>query len=124
MKIGKIIAILCIVALFGCHIYRNRNVPEELLGLWETSAPQYENCSFTFKSKIAIFQNRLTLVSIYFITDIEKSIKGEKTLYNIHYENENGDEYMLSLYYIKTPHSGVIRFKNKEKIAWLKHGVQ
>ena len=124
MKIGKIIAILCIAALFGCRIYRNRDVPEELWGLWETSVPQYENCSFTFEGKIAMFQNRLALVGIYFITDIEKSIKDGKTLYDIHYKDEHGKEYRLSLYYLKINHNDLIRFKNQEVISWFKREVQ
>ena len=124
MKIGKIIAILCIAALFGCHIFRNRDVQEELLGLWETSAPRYENCSFQFKDKMVMFQNRLSHIDIYHITDIEKSTGDEKTLYDIYYKDERGGEYRLSLYYLKTPHRGVIRFKYQEEIAWLKREVQ
>ena len=73
---------------------------------------------------LVIFQNRLSHVDIYHITDIEKSTEDEKTLYNIYYKDEHGGKYRFSLYYLKGSHGGVIRFKHQEEIAWLKSEVR
>jgi len=124
VKIERIIVILSIAALFGCQIFSNRDVPEELVGLWETSVPRYENCWFQFEDKMVIVQNRLSDVDFYHITDIEVSTEDEKTLYNIYYKDGHGGEYRFSLYYLKGPHRDVIRFKHQEEIAWLKREVQ
>lgn len=117
-------AIFFIAALFGCQIFKNWEVPEELLGVWETSSPRYEYCSLEFDGKMVIFQNGLTHFDINHITNVKKSTEDEKTLYNIYYKDNQGEEYKLSLYYLETPDRCVIRFKNQEEIAWRKRGGQ
>lgn len=109
-----------IAALFGCQIFKNRDVPKELLGVWETSSPRYEDCSLEFDGKRIIFQNGLTHFNINHITNVKKSTEDEKTLYHIYYKDSQGEEYKLSLYYLETPNRGVIHFKHQEEIAWLK----
>jgi hypothetical protein len=124
MKIERIIVIFSIAACFGCQLFKDKDVPKELLGVWETSVPRYENCSFQFEDTMVTFQNRLSHIVSCYITDIERLIEDEKTLYNIYYNDEHGGEYKFSLYYLKAPHGGVIRFKHQEGIPWLKRDVQ
>jgi hypothetical protein len=124
MKTGRIMAIFFIAVLFGCQIFQNRDVPEELLGVWETSSPRYEDCSLEFDNRRVIFQNGLTHFDINHITNVKKSTEDEKTLYHIYYKDNQGGEYKLSLYYLEGPDKGVIRFKHQEEIAWLKRGGQ
>ena len=120
MKTEKIIVIFSIAVLFGCQIFKDREVPEELLGVWETSSSRYEDCSLEFDGERIVFQNGLTHININHVTNVKKSTEDEKTLYDIYYKDDQGREYKLSLYYLGTPGRGVIRFKNQEEIAWLK----
>ena len=122
MKTQRIMAIFFIAALFGCHIFKNREVPEELLGVWKTSSPRYEDCSLEFDGKKVVFRNGLTHCDMNHITNVKKSTKDEKILYHIYYKDNQGEEYKLSLYYIDTPDRDVIRFKHQEKIVWFKCG--
>lgn len=122
MKAKPIIAIVFVAALFllGCH---KKGVPEKFLGVWETTSPRYKNCTLEFEEERVIFRNGLHHLNINYIsfvvTGVEQS-DTNKMLYHIHYKDVRGQEYKLSLYYIKTPKRGVIRFMHQEGMPWLK----
>jgi hypothetical protein len=124
MKTERIMAFFFIAALFGCQISQDREVPEELSGVWQTSSPRYKDCSLEFDSKRVIFQNGLHHYSVNHITKVKKSTEDDKTLYHIYYHDNQGQEYELSLYYLETPDRAVISFKHQEEIAWLKREGQ
>lgn len=79
MKQKGVISIFFIAVLFGCQISGNREVPEDLLGVSETSSSRYENCSLEFDSKRVIFLDGLTHVNITGITNMKQSGEDEKT---------------------------------------------
>ena len=117
-----IITLLCVIItlLFGCEISREKTLPEELLGEWETSAPRYDGCILEFVDKKIIFQNELTYMKINYITHIEKSPQGNRTLYNIYYEDLEEIEAKFSFYYYKVKDKAVIVFKNQKEMEWTK----
>ena len=114
--------VLCVVvtALFGCQILADKTVPEELFGVWETSAPRYVNSTFEFKDEMIIFTNGMAYINVNFITDIKQSPDKDKTLFDIYFENKEGLEYQRSFYYFKGQNGGMIRFKNQMDVEWTK----
>lgn len=117
-KLKKLALCIIVTSFLGCQIWKDKTVPEELVGVWETSAPRYKNCFFELKGEMITFNKGLDYINVNLITDIEKSPEQEGILYDIHYEDEEGQEYKLSLFYFKTPDGGVIRFKNQKEIKW------
>jgi hypothetical protein len=119
-KTELFMAIFFIAALFGCQFFQDREVPEELLGVWETLSPRYEDCSIEFESGKVIFQNGLHYLNVNSITNVKKSTDDDKTLYHIYYKDNDGQGYKLSLFYLETPNRAELRFKHQEEITWLK----
>jgi len=120
MKLKILILFIIVTAFLGCQILKDKTIPEELIGVWETSEPRYKDCSFELKDETIIFNNGPDYTNINFITDIEKLPEKDRVLYHIHYEDREGLEYMLSLFYFKASNGGVIRFKNQKEITWTK----
>jgi len=122
MSIRLKVFVLCVVvtALFGCQIWADKTVPEEVSGVWETSAPRYVDSTFELKDEMIIFTNGMTYVNVNFITDIKQSPEKDKTLFVIYFENKEGLEYQRSFYYYKGQNGGMIRFKNQMNVEWTK----
>ena len=121
----KIFAIwIIVIVLTGCQIRGDKSVPEELMGVWETSEPRYEGCSFEINDKLIIFKNGPTYTNVNHITDIDRSAEEKRTLYHINYVDRDGQEYKFSLFYYRTGTGGVIRFKNQKDIEWTRKAGQ
>jgi hypothetical protein len=121
MKYDCILLVLAIfVAFFGCQSKEPATVPDELLGVWETSAPKYENCFFELTKDTLIFTNRdIDNIDVNSILKIEKIHREKEILYTVHYENREGQEYKFPFYYDPL-RGGAIRFKNQKQIEWRK----
>ena len=120
MKLTKPVVTVIVIALFGCQVRQDKTIPEELMGKWETSAPRYEDCSFELKDELIIFNKGINFVNLNHIKRIERFPDKQRVSYNIIYEDKQGQEYKLALFYFKTPNGGVIRFKNQKEIEWTK----
>jgi len=121
MKIEKVMVIVFLAALSGCQFFQNDDVPEELLGVWKTSSPRYEDCSLKLDSDWVIFQNGLNTLNMNRITTVKETTEDNKTLYHIYYKDMKGQEYTLSFYYLQKADRDLIRFQHQTEIAWLKH---
>ena len=99
----------------------NNEIPDELAGVWRTSAPKYKDCFFDLNEHLIIFANGHLLenIDVNFISKIKNTHMGSQVLYIIYYENLENQEFKLSFYYDPS-NGGVIRFKNQEKIKWWK----
>ena len=115
---------IIVFTLFGCHILEDKTSPAELTGVWETSDPRYEDCSFELKGDMIIFNNYPEYTSINYISDIERSPETDGVLYHIDYEDKEGLEYKFSFYFVKGHDGDVIRFKNQKEITWTRQTGQ
>ncbi len=110
--------VLGFAVLFGCQMLQDSAVPDELIGKWVTTEPRYHDCSFEIQQETIIFNKGITHTNMNWIEEIEKIPEKEKTLYHIYYEDKQGQDYKLSLFFFKTPDGGIIRFKNQQNIKW------
>lgn len=106
------------VVLFLSACSRDTDVPKELIGIWKTAAPQYEDRHLT------IDENYITLglgaegeVS-YIIKNIESRKKDSGTSYTFYYEDSEGEEWTLAFYY-ESSNNGFIILNNSENV-WKK----
>ncbi len=118
-----LLALAIFVSFFGCQLKEPATLPDELLGVWKTSAPKYKDCFFQLTKDAITFANRdLDNIDVNSILKIEKIHKEKGILYTIHYENREGQECKFFFYY--DPSKGdAIRFKNQEGIEWRKADV-
>jgi hypothetical protein len=109
---------IVITALSGCGGKVQPSVPEELVGKWKTSAPEYADRFFKLGKGSLSFGIGEGKTELYFIKQIEKVYEKGSTLFTLYYENVEGEEYQISFYYNQT--EGVVRLKNQKEMAWRK----
>jgi hypothetical protein len=122
MKSKHIIILLAaFTLLFACQA-EEKPIPNELLGVWQTSEPKYDGCFFKIGENSIIFLNKYEpSIDSNIISKIEiVPPKGDKhTLYTIYYYKEGEEEYQFSFYYYPEE-GGSILFKNQIEIKWQK----
>ncbi len=122
MKVEKVLVlILCLVLLSACQRSRKATPPDHLIGVWETTAPNYADHPFEINTHEVLFGTGEGKFDTYPITKIkiEENRKEQKTLYIICYKNTAGQEYKFSFYY-DPANQGTIRFKNQKEMVWTK----
>jgi hypothetical protein len=120
MKAERVLIVfIFLLVFFAFQCGRKTTVPDNLIGVWKASAPQYEDRFFEIKKDEIIFGTGQRNFDTHRIKNIEmEKVRGEESsLYTISYKNLEGQEYKFSFYYDPTRH-GVIRFKNQDKIVW------
>jgi hypothetical protein len=96
MRVEKIwIIIVCLMVLFACQQGRKVVVPEDLIGVWETTSPSYADRPFEITARELSFGIGEGKFNTYPITKvkIEKDLKEQMPLYIICYKNESKQEY-------------------------------
>jgi hypothetical protein len=122
MKIGRVLVVIVYLFVFStCQCGRKIAVPEDLIGVWETTAPAYADRFFEIKTDDVIYGTGEGKFDTYPITKIktEEDPKESGTLYVICYKNIEGQEYKFSFYY-DPANQGTIRFKNQKEMVWTK----
>jgi hypothetical protein len=124
MKVKRVWMIIsCLMALSAFQCGRG-TVPEDLIGVWETTSPAYADRFFEIKAKEIIFGTGGEKFDTYPITKIriEKDRQEQKTLYLICYKNMDGKVYKFFFYY-DPANQGTIRFKNQKEMVWTKKSL-
>lgn len=125
MKAERVyIIIICLMVLSVCQCGRKTTIPEDLIGVWETTAPTYADHPFEIKTDEVLFGTGEGKFDTYPITKIkiEEDQQEQKTLYIICYKNTTGQEYKFSFYY-DPANQGTIRFKNQKEMVWTKKSL-
>jgi hypothetical protein len=122
MKVEKVyIIIVYLMVLAACQGGGKAAVPDELIGVWETTAPTYADRFFEITAGEVMFGTGEEKFDTYPINKIkiEKDFKEQKAYYIIYYKNVEGQEYKFSFYY-DPANQGTIRFKNQKEMVWTK----
>ena len=110
------------IALYSCG--KLKSIPDELLGIWETFEPRYEDTYFEFGLNTLSFKDKEGNITYYMISSIKKKKNEGNDWYEyiIKYKNEEAKKVEFSFYYDPTD-VGSLRFKNQELIIWNKRDV-
>jgi hypothetical protein len=124
MKVERIllvIFILFVIPFSGFQCGKGPTVPDNLIGVWETTDPMYADRTFEITRNEVIFQTGEQTFNPYTIKKIEmEKAPGKQTLlYTFHYMNQKGLQYKFSFYYDPAG-QGEIRYKNQSQILWTK----
>lgn len=96
----------------------NRRIPDELLGEWHTTETNYADRWFEIDPVCISFVTGQGNVSTGFIREVQAVPQGSRTLYTISYSQDGTPNHVC--FYYETGKDEVIRFKNQEKIIWIK----
>ena len=114
----RLVLVFFLVGAFsGCRVARLESVPDELVGVWKTTSPRYEDRFFEISEDLIVFGTGGRNTEAHRILSIREALEDERLLYAISYESAEGEEYGFFFYYDPAG-SGVIRFKNQQNMAW------
>lgn len=121
MKKKRLIPALMVLAtiFFGCQGGKMQSVPDELQGVWKPLDLQYADRSIDFGQYTIIFgigEEEFNSYSIHYLR-MKRGRDGKSTEYSITYEDEKGEEYILTLNYYPE-NNGMIKLKYQEYIVW------
>jgi len=108
---------------------RHNQVPSNLIGMWKTKAPGYQDRYILFVERNIAFGTGGFDGEAYIVAEVQSSPvddgaeggASKKTLYKISYMKSDKLEYELSFYYEPEPVE-TITFKNQEHLKWTKKG--
>jgi hypothetical protein len=108
------------LTIFGCSSNEIDNLPQEMLGHWETETPKFAGFTFELSEESLTFtdlnaENRIESNTIKKRT--KELDNKDNTFYVIHYENEEGLELRFAFYYDPSG-GGRIRLKNQKATVW------
>jgi hypothetical protein len=119
MRPIRIFILLQVLAgLIACQAPR-ATVPEELDGVWQTSAPMYATRPFEIRKDVLIFrtgEDPFDFV-VYNIVKVDQTTEAGNTLFILTYIVPGGLEYKFSFFYTAS-HGGEIRFKHQRDMVW------
>jgi hypothetical protein len=120
MTTTRILAAIVILLIgSGCESGKTTNIPDSLVGVWETSAIKYKDRYLEFKKDVVIFGTGDGDQTIQFIRKVKAERQDQKDLYTVTYLDEDGGEISFSFFY--DPAVDVIALKNQEDIEWKKN---
>jgi hypothetical protein len=116
-----LITLAILTSLLGCRAAQEPVVvPPEVIGVWKTVDPRYEDRYFELTAGTVTLAMGEDSKESYPIQTFEKSQEMGATLYSLTYRNlVEGITDTLSFYY-EPREGGVIRFKNQRNIEWKK----
>jgi hypothetical protein len=121
MKKQRLIPILLILTtiFFGCQGGKIQSVPDELQGVWQPLDLRYADRSIEFRYDTIVFgigEEAFDKYTMNYLR-VKRGRDGKSTEYTITYEDEEGEEYILTLNYYPED-NGVIKLKYQEYIVW------
>ena len=104
------------VFMAGCGEKRIKTTPEELLGVWKTSARTYADRFMEFRLEQVVFGTGGQTSVTYKLAGFTRKVEADHTGYTVYYENEDGLEYSMDISYYPQD-GGIIRFVNQD-LTW------
>lgn len=114
-----LVTFVILITLLGCQLENNKTLPDNLVGVWETSEAKYKDRFMEFKKDVVIFGTGDGNQTIHPIRKIKAVRRDEKNLYTVYYLGQEGGEYSFSFLY--DPRGDVITLKNQNEIEWKKN---
>lgn len=114
---GIAIALALLATLIGCGRESTKTVPDELVGIWKTSAAKYADTFIELSRTSITFGAGEAGSYVRTVSSVEKVREGGNTLYTVSYVDAQGVEYKFAFYY-EPGNGGVMRWKNQRSIAW------
>ncbi|UCG84884.1 MAG: hypothetical protein JSW71_13130 [Gemmatimonadota bacterium] len=108
-----------LVAVNMCSTERSQErgmVPEEVMGTWTTTDPDYADRAFEIRRNSVVFHIGGSDYNVHLIQIVEVDDLDGPMLVTIHYADENGSN--IFAFYYDPADGGVITFKNQRDMEW------
>ncbi len=115
---GVLLALWLSLFVYAALSHRSETIPNDLLGMWTTSASTYADRYFEIGPSWLRFDTGASDVPVSSISTVDRNEEGSATFYRVEYLIGE-DVYTFSFVYEQTP-GAVIRFENQPLVAWRK----
>ncbi len=112
----SVIVCVMVAALLGCGRGGYDFVPDQLVGVWETSHEKYSDRIFELKFDQIIFDTGGGTFARHPVVNVQEVLEDGSPLFTVFYAEADGVESQFAFYYDETLDS--IRFKNQKRIGW------
>ena len=118
-KTIQIVFIVLVMLCFTLQCSKIKTAPEDLIGVWKTSDPKYEDRFLEIDRSTITFGKGGGDSDTHPITsiEVEKGPEAKGNLYTIAYKDKEGQKFNFLIYY-DPANQGTIRFKNQDQIEW------
>ena len=114
--------VLSFMAMVACARQEPTYVPDELIGVWVTEAPGWEQRFLKLERRSIHFGMGDDQASSNPVLSVEQTPEEGKILYQIKFLSPEGFEYSKPLYY--DPARKEITFKNRPGVVWTKTDLE
>lgn len=112
--------VLLAALLAGCGVSEEDKIPPEIYGHWVTNAKGYEDCAMDITESTISFYTTMGTTDVNFIDKIVRTEKEKKIVYDIHYVNSEGSEFILSVSILEGGKKSRLQFHNQKYLTWNK----
>ena len=102
--------------LLGCGRGGYEFVPEQLVGIWETSHDKYSDRIFELRTDQIIFGTGEDTYALHMVVNVQETQDEGNALFTVYYLDSEGEESQFSFY--DEPTTDTLRFKNQSRIEW------
>ena len=82
------VVIMVVLLIFVFFPKKNKDIPENLIGKWTTSASGYEDRFIEITKETVVYGLGGDKEDVYFISNLETNPEGNKLLYTISFKNK------------------------------------
>lgn len=111
-----------LLLLSGCGRGRIKEVPPELLGVWRTDAPGYQDRFMEIRPREIIFGTGPGSADIHTINGLRRRAAPGHIDFTIFYDNVEGQEYEFSIIF-EYSEGGQITLTNQRNMVWRRRPV-
>ena len=114
-----LVAVMFGGSIWGCF-HTPAVIPEELIGKYITTHPEYEDQFFELGSGLITLAFAGGKYKYYSVERVEKELIDNRILYTILCANEDKGEEFNFAFFADLERGGIIHFKNKQHVVWKK----
>jgi len=112
------ISVVLLIFFLGCGEGGGiSEVPDKLIGRWETEDQKYKGCFLYLEKSSVTFVSSEGVANINSLKNIELSSEEGTQLYTLYYTSGDNRGCAMKLYYERSD-NGVIRLKSRKQIEW------
>ena len=103
IRIGVLLPLVLLTLTLARGARGNKNLPDALLGVWQSTSPEYTDCYLEISPATIVFGNAEQGYLLYFVSSVEESPEGGQTTYKVHYTDQDGLKYQMTISHIRGP---------------------
>jgi hypothetical protein len=117
IRIGALFFLVLLAFALAQGASEKKNLPDLLLGVWQSSDPKYADCYMEITPATIQFGNARRGYLLYFVSYFQEVSQDGQPTYLIYYTDMKGVKYQMSMRHTARPRE-TIYFKNQPKVLW------